>query len=621
MAVKAKGQITLSSVVDVSATYRYYLLQSSTLTKPTKPTTYPPSSSWDDTEPTYTAGSTNSLYTVDCTVFSDGTFAYSAVSLSSSYEAAKAAYNKATAAQSSVTTLTTRVTDAETAITNTNTQLAAKASKTEVTQAIDNLQIGGSNLLIKRHCDSVVSDEWTELTMAASSSLTQYGTAIKLEAGETYTFSIEVEKVSEDTNPVTLSIGAGKTERKYNKDLPSWAYKQITFGEKFIATYTMPQDTIDQGYIYFAFRFMNSQKATTIRYRCAQLEKGNKSTAWTPSPEDIASTIEIGARNLVPSSMIASRYDVKTTSDFNLTDAYGNTFVSPTNTVSILEPATTYTIRCELELVKLSALPVLTSQLVGFALYSSSCSIDLGTKMPATTEIGTKVVIEKTFTTPAQWNGEQILAYSRQWSSADGATRAKDDVFRVTNFKIEKGNKATGWSAAPEDIEADIAETSNILHTEIVESTTNAILEADRMLVAALQSYVKTDDYGAFREEVMAELKMLADSLTLSFSTAQAATNAVNEDLQAKFNEITTYFTFDINGLLIGKVDNPYKMVLSNERYSMTVNGEEVMYIDAVTKMAYFPKLTITDAFVMLGYKFEHGGVEGLVNVDWIGGV
>jgi len=95
MAVKAAGQITLSSVVDVAATYRYYLLQSSTAAIPPKPTAFPPAV-WDDVEPGYTDGSTNSLYTVDCTVFSDGTYVYSPVSLSSSYEAAKTAYNKAT---------------------------------------------------------------------------------------------------------------------------------------------------------------------------------------------------------------------------------------------------------------------------------------------------------------------------------------------------------------------------------------------------------------------------------------------------------------------------------------------------------------------------------------------
>lgn len=96
---KASAQITLHYVIDVKATYRYYLLQSSTLTKPSKPTEYPPSSTWNDTEPSYTSGSTNSLYFVDCTIFADDSFTYSEVSLSSSYEAAKEAYNKAQNAQ------------------------------------------------------------------------------------------------------------------------------------------------------------------------------------------------------------------------------------------------------------------------------------------------------------------------------------------------------------------------------------------------------------------------------------------------------------------------------------------------------------------------------------------
>ena len=98
MAVKAAGSVTVASINDVASTTRWYLLQSSTLTAPAKPTVSPPGGSWVATEPTYADGSTNSLYTCDETVFSDGTWSYSDVSLSTSYEAAKAAYNKAVAA-------------------------------------------------------------------------------------------------------------------------------------------------------------------------------------------------------------------------------------------------------------------------------------------------------------------------------------------------------------------------------------------------------------------------------------------------------------------------------------------------------------------------------------------
>lgn len=98
MAIKASAQITISKVIDIYACYRYYKLQSSTLTKPSKPTTNPPSG-WSDTEPAYVSGSTNTLYFVDCNVYSDKSFSFSEVSKSSSYEAAKDAWNKADNAQ------------------------------------------------------------------------------------------------------------------------------------------------------------------------------------------------------------------------------------------------------------------------------------------------------------------------------------------------------------------------------------------------------------------------------------------------------------------------------------------------------------------------------------------
>ena len=99
MAVKATAIITLSSIRDLQSCTRYYLLLSSTLSPPSKPTTKPPGGNWVTAEPSYTAGSTNSLYFCDLNVFTDGDFAYSDVSLSSSYEAAKAAYNLAQTAE------------------------------------------------------------------------------------------------------------------------------------------------------------------------------------------------------------------------------------------------------------------------------------------------------------------------------------------------------------------------------------------------------------------------------------------------------------------------------------------------------------------------------------------
>jgi hypothetical protein len=196
MAVKASGQITLSSVVDVYATYRYYLLQSSTASAPAKPTTFPPASAWKDAEPGYTDGSTNSLYTVDCTLFSDDSFLYSLVSLSSSYEAAKAAYNKATnallhtvvqsATAPSATTYMWLDTSAEPPVLKRyDTETAAWITVNDATEIVYNLEQNvessitksaeditakiSESYTLKEDVEALVSEVSTQLTLTKSS--------------------------------------------------------------------------------------------------------------------------------------------------------------------------------------------------------------------------------------------------------------------------------------------------------------------------------------------------------------------------------------------------------------------------------------------------------------------
>lgn len=84
--IVATASVTLSSIVDIDSVARYYYLGTD---KPELPTTKPPPENWSTVEPSYEAGSTESLYFTDCTTFTNGTFKYSEVSESSSFEAVK----------------------------------------------------------------------------------------------------------------------------------------------------------------------------------------------------------------------------------------------------------------------------------------------------------------------------------------------------------------------------------------------------------------------------------------------------------------------------------------------------------------------------------------------------
>ena len=83
---------------------RYYLLQSSTLEAPEKPTTYPPPSTWVTTEPIYSNPDNDSdtLYFVVCTVYTNGAFEYSDVLISSTYESIRNAETRINQTKSSI---------------------------------------------------------------------------------------------------------------------------------------------------------------------------------------------------------------------------------------------------------------------------------------------------------------------------------------------------------------------------------------------------------------------------------------------------------------------------------------------------------------------------------------
>ena len=266
MAVKASAHITLHSVVDIEATYRYYLLQSSTLAKPAVPTTNPPDSKWNDAEPTYTAGSTNSLYYVDLTVFSNGTFLYSEVSLSTAYEAAKEAYNKAVAAQ---------------------------GSADSAQEDIDNLEIGGRNLLrytdVTKHTDEWVAYNSSTLTLTndylkivTNSGSTSGGAypkhALSLESNTEYTLSFDAygdAAINLDYCYIMCPDG--------NTSLGIIVPITTTPG-RYTHTFTTTK-AYDPYSIMIGIRTSDGV-SKTFYVRNLKVEKGNKAIDWTAAPED-----------------------------------------------------------------------------------------------------------------------------------------------------------------------------------------------------------------------------------------------------------------------------------------------------------------------------------------------
>lgn len=320
MAIKAKAEITISRIIDIENVIRYYLLQSSSIAAPSKPTANPPGGSWSTTEPTYNSGATNSLYFTDLNIMSNGTYSYSAVSKSSSYEAAKEAWNKANNAQNGVSHLTTKVESAETSISKNNKEIALRAKKTEVTEAINNIDIGGRNLARQ----TAKAKTWTSSsayawnTWIGSDGGSGWLPSILIEPEQTYTLSFDYVIEDCTDKSIGVGIGAGTTGSDYAADI--W--------EK-LASFKQYGDNIESGHFvynlsakspsqlgdvkYFAFRparrLGDNVLTTPIKLTISnfKLERGNKATDWTPAPEDYYTKTETDAAIKVLSDKIVQQ--------------------------------------------------------------------------------------------------------------------------------------------------------------------------------------------------------------------------------------------------------------------------------------------------------------------------
>ena len=114
------------------------------------------------------------------------------------------------------------------------------------------------------------------------------------------------------------------------------------------------------------------------------------------------------------------------------------------------------------------------------------------------------------------------------------------------------------------------------------------------------------------------EIEFLKNSLNVEITDLEAKTDAINADLQEKFNIITKYFTFDIDGLTIGAVDSPFKVVVDNDRYSMLVNGVEVLWLDP-DGSSNIPNLTVTTMMNLCGYVIDSDDSSETINCGWGG--
>ena len=170
-------------------------------------------------------------------------------------------------------------------------------------------------------------------------------------------------------------------------------------------------------------------------------------------------------------------------------------------------------------------------------------------------------------------------------SSNIGATCKLDKI------KFEKGNKATDWSPAPEDLQNDATtKANNALASAKTYADAQIKVSADSITSTVSKTYQVKGDY-ATNSTLQTQLSQTNKEIRIDFTQSiQAASNELqskidttNSSMNSQFSEINKYIRFIDGKIVLGETGNELVLTIQNDRVSFTQSGAEVAYFSSNT--------------------------------------
>lgn len=189
------------------------------------------------------------------------------------------------------------------------------------------------------------------------------------------------------------------------------------------------------------------------------------------------------------------------------------------------------------------------------------------------------------------WLREQEI-YVCQISKTAEETYAEDDFIIATKY-------------TDDTLANQVGDTLTVL-----QGTVLTIIEDAEKFRAEIASQ---DD--ARQSEFQVSLNEISGKITDIYKTMDSN----NASLQDQLNLITKYFAFNIDGLTIGQVGNPNKVIIDNDSVEIMVGNVAVQRFTSDGK-SLIPELTTTDKFHLVGYDIEKDEL-GNLNCGYVGEV
>lgn len=157
----------------------------------------------------------------------------------------------------------------------------------------------------------------------------------------------------------------------------------------------------------------------------------------------------------------------------------------------------------------------------------------------------------------------------------------------LSNFKLEKGNKATDWTPAPEDVDEAI-------NTERTERQSAIETKANEITSKVSETYVSNSAFEHYQNTVSSQFTQtksefkweISQNVSDAKNELNGQINSVNgrlDGLKQTTDNVNNYMSFNNDGLTLGKSDSAFKTKITNQEWSIQKNGAKVTYINDQT--------------------------------------
>lgn len=125
------------------------------------------------------------------------------------------------------------------------------------------------------------------------------------------------------------------------------------------------------------------------------------------------------------------------------------------------------------------------------------------------------------------------------------------------------------------DAQKSVRQVESSLQSNFLEQMTSITRDTEQIVMSAMESYVENADYEEFKKTVSSELAVMADRITMSFTTATEQLESVNGEVLPVVEFIQKHFLFSGEGLIIKAGEDSMYLELDNELIQFFKNSSE----------------------------------------------